>query len=68
MNVREKRQYTHCAKCGHRAALAPGQYVCVECRGTPGYYHHCAVCGVKWPGGESRDFVCLDCLAHQAAA
>lgn len=60
--TRHKRAvYGFCAKCGQQKA-SDSHYVCPNCSGSSGYYFYCANCGSKWPGGESRDYVCKDCL------
>jgi hypothetical protein len=60
--TRHKRAaYGFCAKCGQQKA-SDSHYVCPKCSGSSGYYFYCASCVSKWPGGESRDYVCKDCL------
>jgi hypothetical protein len=63
-----RRKYGFCAKgldgsTGHlHMKVESTNYVCDEHRGTPGYYLGCASCGTAWSDGESRDYVCRNCL------
>jgi len=65
MNVRQK--YRFCAKGGHEKEESI-TYVCSVHRRTYGLYTHCAGCGKEWADGESRNYVCLDCLADRKLA
>jgi hypothetical protein len=60
-----RRQYRYCAKCLTEAALAPGNYVCGTCHGTPGWFNGCAACGIRWSQPNIRAWVCLTDLAHR---
>lgn len=55
-------RYAYCAKCGE-GKDENRNYVHDHCAypHKAGFFHFCAVCAKQW-GGESRDYVCLDCL------
>lgn len=57
-------RYAYCAKCGE-VKDENGNYVHGHCAYPykTGAFHFCAVCGKQWDD-ESRDYVCLDCLAR----